>query len=250
MNQAQSHDFLTGKLSYTPQRMLAYIRSRARISTKEDTEDILQNALILVVKYFDSSRSDANLSSFCLGACNKAIAQNIERYHKMNVRNTDKSKNDFNEDALTTVEDSEGDSYIDDSGSNVKILKSTNTSSKVSKFGGYNTVSLDSMFDSDEHKSYEDIIGQDHSLNRNHTQDPLNKTMLNDLIAAILLELPSKIHQTCFVLKYVHGYKREDIIACLKMDAKSIDTIDKKIVRTLKAFKEKIDRQETNILRG
>jgi len=48
-------------------------------------------------------------------------------------------------------------------------------------------------------------------------------------------------------LKYVEGYKREDLISCLKMDPKSIDTVDKKIVRTLKAFKEKMDKDEARI---
>ena len=250
MNQKQSHDFLTGKLAYTPQRMLAYIKSRARISTHEDIEDILQNALVLVVKYYDSSRSDANLSSFCMGACNKAIAQNIERYHRMQVNKVNRAK-DLEQDYPETNQDvSQADNYVNDDGESVKVLKSSHAGSKSSKFGGYNTVSLDSMFDCDEEKSYEDVLGESQGLNRQEVSDPLNKTLLNELIELILAELPSQNHKTCFILKYVHGYKREDIISCLKMDAKSIDTIDKKIVRTLKAFKEKLDSQEINSLRG
>lgn len=71
--------------------------------------------------------------------------------------------------------------------------------------------------------------------------------MINNLVELVLEELPAGIHRTCFVLKYVKGYKREDLISCLKMEPKSIDTVDKKIVRTLKAFKEKMDKDETII---
>jgi hypothetical protein len=45
----------------------------------------------------------------------------------------------------------------------------------------------------------------------------------------------------------VEGFKREDLISCLKMDPKSIDTVDKRIVRALKAFKEKLDKDEARI---
>lgn len=79
------------------------------------------------------------------------------------------------------------------------------------------------------------------------TSDPAVKALINDLIEQILAELPTQLHRTCFLLKYVEGHKREDLISCLKMDPKSIDTVDKKIVRTLKAFKEKLDRDEARI---
>src|SRR6185295_6162835 len=83
MNSKESRAFLKGEMAFTPQRMMRYIRSRARLSTDEDIEDILQNALILVTQHFDPSHPDANLALYCLGACNKAIAQNLERYHKV-----------------------------------------------------------------------------------------------------------------------------------------------------------------------
>src|SRR5215813_10142937 len=92
MNQQESRAFLRGEMSFTPQRMMRYIRSRARLATDEDVEDILQNALILVTQHFDPSHPDANLALYCLGACNKAIAQNLERYHKVKLRRRDEKK--------------------------------------------------------------------------------------------------------------------------------------------------------------
>src|SRR6185369_16172457 len=86
MNKAESRAFLKGEMAFTPQRMMRYIRSRARLATDEDIEDILQNALILVTQHFDPSHPDAKLALYCLGACNKAIAQNLERYHKVVLR--------------------------------------------------------------------------------------------------------------------------------------------------------------------
>src|SRR5271156_3799312 len=86
MNNQESRTFLKGEMAFTPQRMMRYIRSRARISTDEDIEDILQNSLILVTGHFDPSHPEANLSLYCLGACNKAIAQNLERYHKIQLK--------------------------------------------------------------------------------------------------------------------------------------------------------------------
>src|ERR1700734_545589 len=83
MNDKESRAFLRGEMSFTPQRMMRYIRSRARLATDEDVEDILQNALVLVTGHFDPSHPEANLALYCLGACNKAIAQNLERYHKV-----------------------------------------------------------------------------------------------------------------------------------------------------------------------
>ena len=79
------------------------------------------------------------------------------------------------------------------------------------------------------------------------SNDPAVKALINDLIEQVMADLPSQLHRTCFLLKYVEGYKREDLISCLKMDPKSIDTVDKKIVRTLKAYKEKLDRDEARI---
>src|SRR5580704_14493666 len=92
MNNKESRAFLKGEMSFTPQRMMRYIRSRARLSTDEDIEDILQNALILVTKHFDPNHPDGNLSLYCLGACNKAIAQNLERYHKVVLKKREPAK--------------------------------------------------------------------------------------------------------------------------------------------------------------
>ena len=92
MNPQESRAFLRGEMDFNPTRMLRYIRSRARLSTDEDVEDILQNALVLVTQHFDPSHPDANLALYCLGACNKAIAQNLERYHKVVLRKRDESR--------------------------------------------------------------------------------------------------------------------------------------------------------------
>src|ERR1700734_1823068 len=92
MNDKESRAFLRGEMSFTPQRMMRYIRSRARLATDEDVEDILQNALVLVTGHFDPSHPDANLALYCLGACNKAIAQNLERYHKVLLRKRDATR--------------------------------------------------------------------------------------------------------------------------------------------------------------
>src|SRR3990167_885440 len=86
MNPQQSRAFLKGEMEFSPSRMMRYIRSRARLSTDEDVEDILQNALILVTRHFNPGHPDANLALYCLGACNKAIAQNLERYHKVQLK--------------------------------------------------------------------------------------------------------------------------------------------------------------------
>ncbi len=89
MNNKESRAFLRGELEFTPERMMRYIRSRARLATSEDIEDILQNALVLVTKHYDPSHPDAKLSPYCLSACNKAIAQNLERYHKIALKKRD-----------------------------------------------------------------------------------------------------------------------------------------------------------------
>src|ERR1700709_972686 len=101
MNDKESRAFLRGELDFTPQRMMRYIRSRARLASDEDVEDILQNALILVAKPFDPSHPDAKLSPYCLSACNKAIAQNLERYNKvvLKKRSEQAPSNQFNGEA-------------------------------------------------------------------------------------------------------------------------------------------------------
>jgi DNA-directed RNA polymerase specialized sigma24 family protein len=83
MNNKESRAFLKGEMDFTPQRMMRYIRSRARIATDEDIEDILQNALVLVTKHFDPSHPEAKLAPYCLGRlqqsyCTKlrALSQN------------------------------------------------------------------------------------------------------------------------------------------------------------------------------
>lgn len=113
----------------------------------------------------------------------------------------------------------------------------------------YRTTSLDTMFDDDDGRSADDLFGGDMNVlaSGGGGSDPAGRALINDLVDLVMAELPSQLHRTCFVLKYVEGYKREDLIECLKMDAKSIDTIDKKIVRTLKAFKDKLDQDEARI---
>jgi DNA-directed RNA polymerase specialized sigma24 family protein len=111
----------------------------------------------------------------------------------------------------------------------------------------WRTTSLDSMFDEEDGRTAEDMIGWDYNFLSGDRQgeDPAKKALLNDLVNQILESLPEQIHRTCFLLKYVEGYKREDLISCLKMDPKSIDTVDKRIVRALKAFKEKMDEEDS-----
>ncbi len=112
----------------------------------------------------------------------------------------------------------------------------------------WRTTSLDSLFDEDDGRSADDVFGWEYSMGgTKEDSDPASKALLKDLIDQILNELPPGIHRTCFMLKYVQGYKREDLISCLKMDAKSIDTVDKKIVRTLRAFKERMERDQSCI---
>jgi DNA-directed RNA polymerase specialized sigma24 family protein len=264
MNSKESRAFLKGEMDFTPQRMMRYIRSRARLATDEDIEDILQNALVLVTLHFDPSHPDAKLAPYCLGACNKAIAQNLERYHKVALKRRSDRDKERDEDAAKgeseSEETGEGDSpAVDAAGSApahlsidsvreaeldgtrvvVKTIKPGKAfDEKPSTTSQYRTTSLDSTAD--------DFFTADmHVLaSGGETNDPAGKALINDLIELILKDLPSEMHRTCFVLKYVEGYKREDLIECLKMDAKSIDTIDKKIVRTLKAFKDKMDQDE------
>ncbi len=239
-------------MDFTPDRMMRYIRSRARLATSEDIEDILQNALIMVTKNFDPSHPDANLSLYCLGACNKAIAQNLERYHKVKLRKRSERKAEEEEKkrkAQVEVGAKRQSEVYEGEMMTVQALtpgKSFDeTPSTTSK---YRTTSLDSMFDDDDGRSAEEVIGWEYSiLSTSETSSPASRAMINNLIDLILEELPAGIHRTCFVLKYVKGYKREDLISCLKMEAKSIDTVDKKIVRTLKAFKAKLDKDEARI---
>src|ERR1700758_2783326 len=109
MNPKESRAFLKGEMAFGPQRMMRYIRSRARLSTDEDIEDILQNALVLVTQHFDPSHPDANLALYCLGACNKAIAQNLERYHKVVLRKREDSRSQLDRQKATAEKEREGD---------------------------------------------------------------------------------------------------------------------------------------------
>jgi len=273
MNNKESRAFLKGEMDFTPQRMMRYIRSRARLATDEDIEDILQNALVLVTLHFDPSHPDAKLAPYCLGACNKAIAQNLERYHKVALKRRSDKEKEQEQDAADAKEKEKEEAEADDveiseeediKGSGLSIdsvreaeLDGTRVIVKTIKPGKafddrpsttsqYRTTSLDSMFDEEDGRSADDFFGPDSNVvaSGGGGHDPAGKALINDLIEQIMKELPTEIHRTCFVLKYVEGYKREDLIECLKMDAKSIDTIDKKIVRTLKAFKDKMDQDE------
>jgi len=235
-------------MDFTPQRMMRYIRSRARLATDEDIEDILQNALLMVTQHFDPTHPDANLALYCLGACNKAIAQNLERYHKVKLKRRDEKK----EEQTDQVEVRVSSSTIKDVDGEVMTVKSMTPGKsfdeRPSTTSQYRTTSLDSMFDEDDGRSADDIFGLEYSvLSTSSDSSPDSRALINDLIQQVLEELPPGIHRTCFILKYVEGYKREDLIECLKMEPKSIDTIDKKIVRTLKAFKAKLDKDEARI---
>jgi DNA-directed RNA polymerase specialized sigma24 family protein len=247
MNDREARKFLKGELDFTPQRMMRYIRSRARLATDEDVEDILQTALILVIKHFDPSHPDAKLALYCLGACNKAIAQNLERYHKVQLKKRDPNA------AVNRVQErvrGEGEALFDGSAMKVSTLTPGKTfvEEESGSTGQWRTTSLDSLFDEDDGRCAEDVFGWEYGMGGGRVdQDPASKALINDLVDQILNELPAGVHRTCFMLKYVQGYKREDLISCLKMDAKSIDTVDKKIVRTLKAFKERLERDESRI---
>jgi DNA-directed RNA polymerase specialized sigma24 family protein len=253
MNNKESRAFLRGEMDFTPQRMMRYIRSRARLATDEDIEDILQNALVLVTLHFDPAHPEAKLAPYCLGACNKAIAQNLERYHKVSLRKREveepaeqaaaKAKAKAGA-AASEVAAAELDGTI----MTVKTLTPGKSFDEApSTTSQYRTTSLDSMFDEDDSRTADDVFGFDCNVlaSGGDGRDPASRAILNDLVERIMAELPSPMHRTCFVLKYVEGYKREDLIECLKMDAKSIDTIDKKIVRTLKAFKDKMDQDDS-----
>lgn len=235
-------------MDFTPNRMMRYIRSRARLSTDEDIEDILQNALLLVTMHFDPTHPDANLSLYCLGACNKAIAQNLERYHKVILKKRDPDAKNKPRVIPVGTESAEavhdGESMKVTSFSAEKAYDDTPTTTNQ-----WRTTSLNSMFDEDDGRNPDDLIGLEMSVlgGSVESNDPAVKALINDLIEQVMAELPSQLHRTCFLLKYVEGYKREDLISCLKMDPKSIDTVDKKIVRTLKAYKEKLDRDEARI---
>lgn len=235
-------------MDFTPQRMMRYIRSRARLATDEDIEDILQNALLMVTQHFDPTHPDANLALYCLGACNKAIAQNLERYHKVKLKRRDEKK----EEPTNSVEVRVNSSSIKEVDGEVMTVKSMTPAQsfdeKPSTTSQYRTTSLDSMFDEEDGRNADDIFGLEYSvLSSGSDSSPDSRALINNLIEQVLQELPPGIHRTCFILKYVEGYKREDLIECLKMEPKSIDTIDKKIVRTLKAFKAKLDKDEARI---
>jgi len=249
MNEKQSRTFLREDMDFTPQRMMRYIRSRARLATDEDIEDILQNALLMVTQHFDPTHPDANLALYCLGACNKAIAQNLERYHKVKLKRRDEKKK---EESTNSVEVRVNSSSIKEVDGEVMTVKSITPGQsfdeKPSTTSQYRTTSLDSMFDEEDGRNADDIFGLEYSvLSSGSDSSPDSRALINNLIEQVLQELPPGIHRTCFILKYVEGYKREDLIECLKMEPKSIDTIDKKIVRTLKAFKAKLDKDEARI---
>lgn len=244
MDDKEARKFLKGELDFTPQRMMRYIRSRARLATDEDVEDILQTALVLVIKHFDSSRPDAKLPLYCLGACNKAIAQNLERYHKVVLKKRDAAKD--SERKPEVVYSSQESSFEGQSMTLSTLAPGKTFSDDTTPSSQWRTTSLDSLFDEDDGRSAEDVFGWEYGMSGSYENgDPARKALLNDLIDQIMNELPPGIHRTCFVLKYVQGYKREDLISCLKMDAKSIDTVDKKIVRTLRAFKERMEREQS-----
>ncbi|HND68772.1 MAG TPA: hypothetical protein PL112_18355, partial [Candidatus Obscuribacter sp.] len=109
MNNKESRAFLKGEMEFTPQRMMRYIRSRARLATSEDIEDILQNALVLVTQHFDPGHPDAKLALYCMGACNKAIAQNLERYHKISLKKRGDSGKEAKDGAPATADEGEGE---------------------------------------------------------------------------------------------------------------------------------------------
>ncbi|HMW91301.1 MAG TPA: hypothetical protein PKH78_07485 [Candidatus Obscuribacter sp.] len=282
MNNKESRAFLKGEMEFTPQRMMRYIRSRARLATSEDIEDILQNALVLVTQHFDPGHPDAKLALYCMGACNKAIAQNLERYHKISLKKRGDSGKEAKDGAPATADEGEGEGQegsdlgespvglpktagiaqsavgpadlrqaeLDGAVVTVKTLSPGKSFDETpSTTSQYRTTSLDTMFDDDDGRSADDLFGGDMNVlaSGGGGSDPAGRALINDLVELVLAELPSQLHRTCFVLKYVEGYKREDLIECLKMDAKSIDTIDKKIVRTLKAFKDKLDQDEARI---
>jgi DNA-directed RNA polymerase specialized sigma24 family protein len=250
MNKAESRAFLKGEMAFTPQRMMRYIRSRARLATDEDIEDILQNALILVTQHFDPSHPDAKLAPYCLGACNKAIAQNLERYHKVVLKKREQPAEAAERKSRTVTPVQVGEAVVEGQVMTVKTLATdkgfTEEPGTTSQF---RTTSLDSMFDEDDGRNPEDIFGWEYNFlsGDRSGRDPASTALMNDLVEQVLDELPPGIHRTCFILKYVEGYKREDLISCLKMEPKSIDTVDKKIVRTLKAFKEKLEMDDRRI---
>src|SRR5262245_60642484 len=77
--------------------------------------------------------------------------------------------------------------------------------------GQFRTTSLDTLFDDEDGRSADDIFGVEYKLaGGGPDEDPAAKALIKDLIQQIMNELPPGIHRTCFVLKYVQGYKRED----------------------------------------
>jgi DNA-directed RNA polymerase specialized sigma24 family protein len=249
MNDKEARRFLKGEMDFSPQRMMRYIRSRARLATDEDVEDILQTALVLVIKHFDPNHPDAKLALYCLGACNKAIAQNLERYHKVVLRKREATAAAAAERRKVEKVFGQGETVFDGQSMTLSTIAPGKTFAEDEQPSTqWRTTSLDSLFDEDDGRSAEDVFGWEYALaSGREDADPAAKALINDLIDQILNELPPGIHRTCFLLKYVEGYKREDLISCLKMDAKSIDTVDKKIVRTLKAFKERMERDQSRI---
>jgi DNA-directed RNA polymerase specialized sigma24 family protein len=246
MNDREARKFLKGEMDFTPTRMMRYIRSRARLATDEDVEDILQTALVLVIKHFDPQHPDAKLALYCLGACNKAIAQNLERYHKVVLKKRD-AQSGLPERRPEVVYSNQDATFEGQSMKLGRVAPGKTFVEDDTPSSQWRTTSLDSLFDEDDGRSADDVFGWEYGMGTREDSDPASKALLNDLINQIMNELPPGIHRTCFMLKYVQGYKREDLISCLKMDAKSIDTVDKKIVRTLRAFKERMERDQSCI---
>jgi hypothetical protein len=188
-------------MDFTPQRMMRYIRSRARLATDEDIEDILQNALLMVTQHFDPTHPDANLALYCLGACNKAIAQNLERYHKVKLKRRDEKK----EESTNSVEVRVNSSSIKEVDGEVMTVKSMTPAQsfdeKPSTTSQYRTTSLDSMFDEEDGRNADDIFGLEYSvLSSGSDSSPDSRALINNLIEQVLQELPPGIHRTCFIL--------------------------------------------------
>src|SRR5277367_1324477 len=174
MNANESRAFLRGEMGFTPQRMMRYIRSRARLATDEDVEDILQNALMLVTQHFDPGHPDANLSLYCLGACNKAIAQNLERYHKVVLKKRDASSEKKPQEVSVGAVD------VQFEGETVTVKKyapSQTFSEQPGSSAQWRTTSLDSMFDEEDGRSAEDLFGWEYNFLSSGRQgeDPAKK---------------------------------------------------------------------------
>ncbi|MBI4534513.1 MAG: hypothetical protein HY711_11265, partial [Candidatus Melainabacteria bacterium] len=161
MNANESRAFLRGELAFTPQRMMRYIRSRARLATDEDIEDILQNALVLVTQHFNPAHPEANLALYCLGACNKAIAQNLERYHKVVLKKKEKLPRQAR---LMGEAIPVGETTFEGQSMRITAYPPAKTfSEEPSTSGQWRTTSLDSMFDEDDGRCPEEMLGWEYN---------------------------------------------------------------------------------------